>query len=192
MGKENIEQELRDYFENEARKQEPPQGWWNGIVTRAIAGATRSRRHGFWTRTRWAIAAVPLAILLIGGTVYGATVANRGHFNISPPIDELGLAQAYELTQTIDDVTVSFERAYADANVVMAGFVISGPASNYYIGGITLSTADGKNLKGMMGLGTTSGSDSIIGNWQASERNACVYSSMLRIFTGKFQALICS
>jgi hypothetical protein len=177
MSKEIVEQDLRDYFQNEVRKKELPLEWWNSVILRATTQKIFPRRLGFWPRTRLVLALVPVALLLIGGTVYGATLVGRNYFGtIAPGVTETGLAQIYDLSQTVNGVTVKVERAYADANVVLVGFTISGPRHYYYVGGINLSTTEGQNLTGMIGLIGVPNSDLVIGDWQPSERNAGVYS----------------
>lgn len=89
-------------------------------------------------------------------------------------VEEAGLAQELDLSQTIDGVTVKLERAYADSNVILLGYTISGPKSRYHsdLGG--LSTADGEEISGMMGMGTVPGSSLIMGSWPESQRAAII------------------
>ncbi len=174
---ENLEQELRYYFQREVQRAELSAGWWSKIVTGVITKRPRSPRFGFWPKTRLGLALVPVALLLMGGTVYSATLLGRDYFSkMAPGISEAGLAQVYDLEQTTNGITVRLERAYADANVVLVGFTISGPKHNYYISDINLSTTEGQNLSGLTSLIGVPKSDLVIGDWQPSERNACVYS----------------
>jgi len=85
-----------------------------------------------------------------------------------------GLAQELSLSQTIDGVTVKLERAYADPNVVLVGFTVSGPEESYHAYPGELSTSDGQRLPRMTGMGVVPGSKGMMGNWASSERAAVI------------------
>ncbi len=167
MEKDRLEQELRKHFSVEVGEVEPSRGWWNNAISQVITKRNRSRWFGLVPKTHLAWAFLPLIVLLLGGAVYGASSLLSELFQKhAPQIEEAGLAQELNLSQTINGITVSLERAYADSNVVLLGFTVSGPDTRYQpeIGG--LSTADGQNIPGMIGVGT--GSKEILGNLNSS------------------------
>ena len=174
MYEERLKKGIRDYFQMEVKKIEPPGEWWDNAVSRL--GGRKQRAHWwFIPKTRLAWAFLPLIILLIGGTVYGATSLIRELFQkYASHIEEAGLAQELNLSQTINGVTVKLERAYADSNVVLVGFIVSGPETRYHANVGELSTSDGQSLPGMLGIGVVPGSDIILGDWGKSERVAMI------------------
>ncbi len=171
MDEERLEQELRAYFQEEVEKVEPPNEWWDQTISRLSESKRSSRCSGLLPKTRlaWTLASV-LILLLVGGTVYGASSVIREFF--WKHVEEPGLTQVLDLSQTIDGVTVRLERAYADANVVLAGFTVSGPDERYYTDYVLKSDSD-HNIPMMMGVGIVPGSD-ILHDWQPSERIAVV------------------
>ena len=173
MEKEKLEQQLENFFQEEVRRVEPSDEWWN----RAIAQVGEQKRRSRWSilvpRTRLAWVLLPLVLLLIGGTVYGATSLVRELFQrLASDVENAGLAQELDLSQTVDGVTVKLERAYADSNVILLGYTVSGPKSRYYTDFGGLSTADGQEISPMMGLGTVPGSSMVMGSWPESQRAA--------------------
>jgi hypothetical protein len=89
-------------------------------------------------------------------------------------VENAGLAQELDLSQTVDGVTVKLERAYADSNVILLGYTVSGPKSRYYTDFGGLSTADGQEISAMMGMGTVPGSSLVMGSWPESQRAAII------------------
>jgi len=167
MEKDKLEQELRNHFSAEVEEAEPSQGWWNSAISQVVTKRNRSRWFGLVPKTRLAWAFLPLVVLLLGGAVYGASSLLSELFQRhAPQLEEAGLAQELELSQTINGITVSLERAYADSNVVLVGFTVNGPDTRYQAEISGLSTADGQNLTGMIGVGT--GSKEIMGNLNSS------------------------
>lgn len=175
MDSEILEHKLQDYFLTEVQEVEPSREWWDKAVSRLGKQKTPSRWSGLIPRTRLAWALLPIILLLIGGTVYGASSLIKELFQkYATHIEQAGLAQELDLSQTIDGVTVKLERAYADSNVVLVGFTVSGPKARYYSDFGELSTTDGQDIPGMAGIGTVPGSDIILGNWGTSERVAVI------------------
>ncbi|MDD5289527.1 MAG: DUF4179 domain-containing protein [Dehalococcoidales bacterium] len=169
-----LEQELRDYFQIETENIEPPHEWWENIISN-LAERKRRVSWGFIPRTRLAWVLLPLLLLLIAGTVYGASTLVKELFQkFATDVEKAGLAQELNLSQTIDDVTVRLERAYIDANVVLVGFTVSGPNARYHVDFGKLSTIDGQDIPGMIGMGTVPGSEMILGEWGKSERVAAI------------------
>ncbi len=170
-----IEQELRSHFLAEIKEVEPSREWWDNAISHLGEQQRRSRWLGHMPRTRLAWALLPLIILLIGGTAYGASSLISELFQrFAPDVEVAGLAQELDLSQTIDGVTVKLERVYADSNVVLVGFTVNGPGARYYADAGKLSTADGQSLYPMIGMGVVPGSDVILGSWAPSERVAMI------------------
>ena len=147
----------------------------------------------FWSRimpkTRLAWLLIPLILLLFGGAVYGAITVVKGLFaQYAPHIEKAGLAQELDLTQTIDGITVSLERAYADTNVVLVGYSVRGPEEINSALTAELSV-NGTVLPGMMGIGVVPGSDMIFGNWRDSERAAMIMTYDASAIEGEPQEL---
>ena len=155
MNEEKLEQELRDCFQAEIKIQEPPSDWWDATISQVTGQNRHTRWFGFKPRKRLAWALVPLIVLLIGGTVYAASPVLQSIFDnfFGQQIEQTGLVQDMDMSQTITGVTVRLERAYADSNVVLIGYS-AGLTDNLNIPAIaTLTTADGQVLDGMMGMG---------------------------------------
>ena len=175
MDKEKLEQDLRRHFLAEVKETEPSRDWWHNAISHIIVQKHRSRWFGLMPKTRLAWVLVPVLVLLVSGTVYGASPIIRGLFQKwATDVEEAGLAQELDLSQTIEGVTVRLERAYADSNVVLVGFTVSGHGSSYQVEAGELSTADGQNLRGMIGMGVGPGSKSVLGSWQPTEREAVI------------------
>ena len=125
------------------------------------------------THLAWALAL--LVILIIGGTAYAATFVVKELFlNYTGQVEEAGLAQALDLSQTTGDVTVRLERVYADGNVVLVGFTVSGPEDRYFTHRNELETDNGLNLPMMFSMGVVPGSEMVMGEWRPSERIAFI------------------
>jgi hypothetical protein len=172
-GKE-LEQALRDHFQLEVKNIEPPYEWWENIISN-LAERKRRVSWGFVPRTRLAWVLLPLILLLIAGTVYAASPLIREIFQkYAGHIEEAGLSQEINLSQTINGVTVNLERAYADSNVVLVGFTVSGPSTRYITQGDKLSTVDGQVLKAKGSMGFVPGSTRVMNNWLPTERVAVI------------------
>ena len=154
MNEEKIEQQLRDHFQAEIIATEPTTDWWDRKISFVIGQNKPSRRYRFLPRTRLAWVLVPMLLLLISGTVYAASPLLGEIFGkFFGQIEQTGLVQDMDMSQTITGVTVRLERAYADSNVVLIGYS-AGLTDRLNIPGIaTLTTADGQVLDGMMGMG---------------------------------------
>ena len=177
MNGEKLEQELRNYFQMETKAIEPTSDWWDRTISQVTGQNKRTLWFGFMPRRRLAWALVPLLLLLIGGTVYAASPVMREFFQmLAGHIEQRGLVQEMNVSQTIDGVTVSIQRAYADSNVILLGTMVSGPAKDYdmFIG--ELSTDDGYIFPGMIAISTCPGSEAILGEWGDNERRATIIS----------------
>ncbi len=111
------------------------------------------------TRLGW-VALVLGLLLTVGAAVYAVSPVVSRLFQFSPGwqhVEEARLAQEVHLSQTIGDWTVTLERVYADANQVLVGYTVSGPAGEY--GHVeeraTLMDNQGTRFSGMAGAGVT-------------------------------------
>jgi hypothetical protein len=171
MNEEKLEQELRDYFRMEMKTIELPSDWWDRTISQVIGQNRRTRWFGFMpARLAWVF--VPLLILFTGGVVYAAgSVIDEIFQKYTGNVGKAGFAQEMDLSQTINGVTVRLERAYADNNVVLLGYTISGPA-DYFTHGDTLTTVDGQILPRQGAMGFKPGATEVFDNWAPSEHVA--------------------
>jgi hypothetical protein len=170
MEMERLEQELRDFFAVEVNQTEPPTEWWNNIIT----GLEDRKRASFWKkfvpRTRLAWALVLVALLVIGGSAYAATsLVGKLFHTLAPDIGEAGLIVDLNLSQTIDGVTVRLEQGYADSNMILIGYTVTGRNARYSVDGRKLSLSDGLDIPDRGGLGRAPMN---LLNWQPSEVTA--------------------
>jgi len=116
------------------------------------------------TRLGWAFLALAL-FLAFGAVAYAlAPIVMSRLFQRHEPglrhIEQANLVQELNLSQTMDDVTVTLERAYADANRVVVGFTVIGPdGQRYDPGRMTLTDAKGIVFPPTIGIGVTGQSD---------------------------------
>ena len=188
MNEEKLEQELRDYFRTEMKPIEPPSDWWDRTISQVIGQNRRTRRFGFMpARLAWVF--VPLLILFTGGVVYAAgSVIDEIFQKYTGNVGKAGFAQEMDLSQTINGITVRLERAYADNNVVLLGYTISGPA-NYFTHDDTLTTVDGQILPGQGAMGFKPGATEVFDNWAPSEHVAVLDTFDTSSLTGVFSEL---
>jgi hypothetical protein len=174
MNEEKTGQQLREYFQAEIISTEPTLDWWDRKISSVTGQNKGLRRYGFLPRTRLAWVFLPLLLLLlIGGTVYAASSVIDEFFQKSGSIGKNGLSQKMDISQTINGVTVRLERAYADNNVVLLGYTVSGP-SEYLTVRDKLITTDGQSLPGQGAMGFKPGSTEVFDNWAPAERLAVV------------------
>jgi hypothetical protein len=84
MNNERLEQTLQDFFETEVRAVMPPGEWWDRAISRLEERKSYSRWHSLIPKTRLAWVLLPLILLLIGGTVYGAGTLIHDKFFMPP------------------------------------------------------------------------------------------------------------
>lgn len=174
MYRESIEQKLSNYLQLEVKDIEPPREWWDDVISKLGDRKLRQQKW-FVPKTRLAWVLLPLVLLLLAGTAYAASTVIQELFQrFAGHIEKAGLVQELNISQTIDGITVSLERAYADSNVVLLGYTVSGPDKKYnsYVTG--LLTEDGQNIPELMEIGTVPGSEAILGEWGESERLAII------------------
>jgi hypothetical protein len=138
---------------------------WPTIQAR-VQPQRRSSRWAQWmpaTRLGWAFMALVLC-LAFGAVAYAVVPVVSRLFQQEAGlrhIEQANLVQELNLSQTIDGVTVTLERAYADANRIVVGFTIKGPNGQRYdpYHRLTLTDAAGTVFSGMVGYGVTGQSD---------------------------------
>jgi len=162
MKKQQVTQILQEIAE-----QEVPENihLWPAIRAR-VQPRRRSSRWAQWmpaTRLSWA-GLILGALLLFGGVAYALNPALSQVFRAFFPgwrhIEEARLAQELNLSQTLDGVTVTLERVYADANQIIIGYTVKGPTDqNLHVGQTSLTDEQGRIFPGMAGAGVTGASD---------------------------------
>ena len=109
---------------------------WPAIRVRLQPPRRRSRWARLMPTTRlgWAFLALALC-LLIGTGAWAVGSAVDRLFQVAPGLNHVGqagLSQELDLSQTLDGVTVTLERAYADANRVVVGYTVSSADGQRY------------------------------------------------------------
>jgi hypothetical protein len=126
------------------------------------------RRPLPWTRLRpttrlgWAFLALALSLAFGAVTYAVAPVVGRLFQQESGlrHVEQADLVQELDLSQTVDGVTVTLERVYADANRIVVGFTIKSPnGQRYEARHLTLTDAAGTVFPGTLGYGVTGQSD---------------------------------
>ncbi len=111
------------------------------------------RRPSWWmrvvptTRLGWASLALVL-LLAFAGASWAGSARNRA-FRVEPGlrhIEQAGLGQEVNLSQTVDGVTVTLQRVYADANRIIVGYTVSGPTAQKHGFPETILTDDRGNV----------------------------------------------
>ena len=114
------------------------------------------------TRLGWAFLVLTL-FLAFGAVTYAVAPIVERLFQQEAGlrhVEQANLVQELNLSQTVDGVTVTLERAYADANRIVVGFTIKGPnGQRYDAHHLTLTDAAGTVFSGMLGYGVTGQSD---------------------------------
>jgi len=136
------------------------------------AQAQSQRRPSRWarvvpaTRLGWAFLALALCLAL-GAVAYAVAPILERVFRIEAglyDIEQAGLVQELDLSQTTDGITVTLQRVYADANRIVVGYTVSGPEGlptdrHLLSAGETLSDATGTIFPWEVGHGITGPSD---------------------------------
>lgn len=161
MKKQQVTQILQEIVE-----QEVPDNvdLWPAIRAR-VKPRRRSSRWVQWmpaTRLGWAFMALVLC-LAFGAVAYAVVPVVSRLFQQEAGlrhVEQANLVQELNLSQTIDGVTVTLERAYADANRIVVGFTIKDPnGQRYDAHHLTLTDMAGTVFSGTIGFGVTGQSD---------------------------------
>ncbi|RLC69329.1 MAG: hypothetical protein DRI52_09120 [Chloroflexi bacterium] len=115
------------------------------------------------TRLGWAFLALTL-FLTLGAVTYAlAPIVMSRLFQQEAGlrhVEQANMVQELNLSQTVDGVTVTLERAYADANRIVIGFTIkSPPGQRYDAYHLTLTDAAGTVFPSTVGYGAAGQSD---------------------------------
>lgn len=138
---------------------------WPAIRTRVQP----RRRSPHWaqlmpaTRLGWAFLALAL-FLTFGAVTYAVAPVVSRLFQQEAGlrhVEQASLVQELNLSQTVDGVTVTLERAYADANRIVVGFTIKDPNGQRYDAyhHLTLTDMAGTVFSETIGFGVTGQSD---------------------------------
>ncbi len=136
----------------------------------AIRARVQPQRHlSRWmqlipaTRLGWAVLALTL-FLTLGAVTYAlAPIVMNRLFQQEAGlrhVEQANMVQELNLSQTVNGVTVTLERAYADANRIVVGFTIkSPPGQRYHARHLTLTDAAGTVFPSTVGYGAAGQSD---------------------------------
>ncbi len=109
------------------------------------------------TRLGWVAVASVMTLVLSTG-VYAASTIFRQLFQTDPGLQQvelLGLGHDLNISQTVDGVTVTLGRAYADANRVVLAFTVrSEDGRQYTVGPANLTAINGTAFESTAGFGT--------------------------------------
>ena len=100
---------------------------WPGIRERALAGRRPVGRSRFVPRTRTGLAFAVLLMMLFGTVGFAATGWIDELFGyFAPEVQEANLGVQLNDERTVDGVTFTLERAYADEDNVVIGYSVKG------------------------------------------------------------------
>ncbi|MGH2542525.1 MAG: DUF4179 domain-containing protein, partial [Ardenticatenaceae bacterium] len=130
---------------------------WPAIQAKAVTRHRRSRSIPLpHTRPGWALL-VLLVCFFVGGTAYAMSSVISQLFRMERGLAVIDISALYHevgQTQTIDGVTVTLARAYADANrIVIAYTVESQDGQQYDVGDVTLKNEAGHEFAQMYAMG---------------------------------------
>ncbi len=137
---------------------------WPAIKDRLQPGRPSSRLARWIPATSLGRASLMLvALLLLGGTVYALNPAIGQVFRAFLPgwqyVEESHLTREIGLSQTVDGVTVTLERAYADANEIIIGYTVTGASEAAHASHISLTDEQGRVFSEIAGAGVSGASD---------------------------------
>jgi hypothetical protein len=134
----------------------------------AIRARVAPRRRSRWvdlkptTRPGWALLVLALCLALGAGAWAVSPIVDR-LFRVDPGLNHVGqagLGRDLALSQVEDGVTVTLERAYADANRIAVGLTVRGSyALGYDLAHVTLSDRHDRTFPLSMGMGVKGQSD---------------------------------
>ena len=162
MKKQQVTQILQELAE-----QEVPASLdlWPAIRAQVQPRRESSRRARWIPATHLGWAGLLLgALLLFGGIAYALNPALDQVLRVFFPgwqhIEETHLAQEINLSQTLDGVTVTLERVYADANEIVIGYTVKKPADqNLHVSRMSLTDEQGRAFSEMAGAGVAGTSE---------------------------------
>ena len=164
-----LEKRLRAQPAAQTSRRRSPLAWRHWVTQKIndLRGGS-TRRPSRWaqlmpaTRLGWAFMAL-LLCLAFGAVAYAVVPVVSRLFQQEAGlrhVEQANLVQELNLSQTIDGVTVTLERAYADANRIVVGFTIKGPnGQRYDAHHLTLTDMAGTVFSATIGFGVTGQSD---------------------------------
>jgi hypothetical protein len=138
---------------------------WPAIEARLQTPRARPRWGQLVPSTRLGWASLVVALFLaLGAVAYAASPAVARLFQHEPGLEyvaQADLVQELALSQSVDGVTVALERAYADANRIIVGFMVqdADDQRRYRPRHLKLTDAAGTVFRGTFGYGVTGQSD---------------------------------
>jgi len=113
------------------------------------------------TRLGWAVLALA-TILTVSTVAYAVVPVVSRLFQQEVglrDVEQAGLSQTIDRSQTIDGITVTLEQGYADANRIVVGYTISSSDGQRYDPHVALSDVNGVEFPPTTGMGLTGYSD---------------------------------
>lgn len=158
MSDEQIKQAMKRIAENDIGDD---MNRWEDIYRKLDVPKPRAVRQ--LSRLAAMVAVTALGLVLTGLSAYAfyRYAQSDGGLNA---VDDAGLAQEINISQTIDGITVTVERAYIDSNRFAVWFNVVGfdiPADSTILSGLynhEVTYADGNGFAQMVGAGGSSGS----------------------------------
>ncbi len=154
------ERQLRAALDRLARMRIPEErDLWPALQARLSVPSRRGWRGAIQGQWVWMAAGLLLALALIGM----ASISSLWEaFFLTRPLERNRRLQPLSLTQTQEGVTVTIERAYADANRILIGYRVRGlpeSADVRWLPILTLEDASGRPIPGLIGEGLAGASE---------------------------------
>jgi hypothetical protein len=136
---------------------------WPSIRAHLKPNRRRVRLAALRPATRLGWAGLVLAAVLVVSTVaYALGPIISSVFEMTPSwqyLEEESLLQDIDLRQTVDGVTVTLAKVYADANQILVGYGVSGLANQDVHIEVTLTDEKGTEFRKLQGAGVTGTSE---------------------------------
>ena len=189
------EQRVAQILEGIAEDQVPATlDLWPAIRAQVQPRRGSSRRARWIPVTRLGWAGLLLgALLLFGGIAYALNPALGQVLRVFFPgwqhIEETHLAQEVNLSRTLDGVTITLERVYADANQIVIGYTVKGLADqNLHVSRTSLTDEQGRAFSKMAGAGVA-GTSELLGVQLPPGEGAYVTAFDASVVEGKPESL---
>jgi hypothetical protein len=182
----HLEQQLKNYYQRIAGEPPDPVGVWNQLLPQldsqrkfhrwhlplrtgqrrdAIVAPPQRLRSGYKLPVRGAVvlaALVAILVMLVGAAYAAGIPILTTLFHLESGTQQILQTNQYtdyHQSKSVNGFTITIEKAYADANRVIIGYTITGPANRnqddeFAFGLSTLTTAQGVKLPFMKGIGS--------------------------------------